>query len=813
MKKTYIVLLMLGVCNAITAQKVSVKNAIEVKEYNDLLPAVEYANASSTETTITLLKDMDVADQQLTLSNNITLDINGCELYGYASTMINITNGAAVTIKDSKGGGMIFQESDPSSTTVSVTNGTLHIASGEIKNTPYNKKQTINNLCGVLVSKDGTLTMTGGIINVDCTTTAYGVNVTGGTATISDGEVNVTCQRYGAAVNISSTKQMTINGGKLSYKSEFGEYYDIVTNVATNSLTINNGKFLNEGNLKKYCGSKYVTWKDGCYTISDKPMTTLAAMIKHTERFFNSVEEALSAAVANDTVVIMNDCAITTDATVKKGVVLLVPYNMAGTCYTKQPESTFHHMEEYVYRTLTIAEGVTLTVEGEMSVSSRLSSAEGGQFCGAGACHGPHGAVRMESGSMINVKSNAGLYCWGYIYGDGRVEINNGAVLYEALQITDWHGGRISSAINDTTFPFNQYYVQNVEVPVKFLYGARNIVGTDLFFGYSAGSANKELHTINDISYINNDNTGLFKMKPNTVIERIYDSATDRIEYIINGDMELGSIQVDIFDSNSSILAIPNNTTITQKSGGITMNNRHILSAGAKITIYPEAIMHITKKSTLYVIDKKDWDCFAALGYVLPLEYTMAHGHDNRAVRWNTLKTGNDIASYNKLTDAVLDIQGTLLCQGNIMTSTNGTNIICTKEQEAETGLGTKYYGGKIIRERVAAADTLLMCMNNTEDLKKVAMQPIVLRDTDNATFTTDSYIGTFSTFVYGNGRWHLLGDANGDRNISIADANMIKNHISGNAASSLSPAAADIDGNGKLEQDDIDLIVEKYLE
>ena len=89
----------------------------------------------------------------------------------------------------------------------------------------------------------------------------------------------------------------------------------------------------------------------------------------------------------------------------------------------------------------------------------------------------------------------------------------------------------------------------------------------------------------------------------------------------------------------------------------------------------------------------------------------------------------------------------------------------------------------------------------------------MTLRNAAHEAFPTDSYADSSETFVYSQGKWHILGDANGDRRVSIADANMVKTHISGIATPTLSPAAADIDGNGKLDQDDIDGIVQKYLE
>lgn len=797
--------------NGAMAQEASVSNADGTMNFGTLTEAVEAANGSTKECVVTLLQDADIADATMQVTATMTLDLNGCELYGYATTMVEILNGGRMTLSDSKGSGTILMESDADATApLTVTNGTLTITGGEIRNIPYNGAATTKN-AGVKVNASGTLNVTGGSIKVECKTYSYAVYINGGTANISGGELYAKCQRYGAALYVPSAKMVTVSGGALNYDSQLGETFDISSSVAATKMQLSGGSYRHEGNLKKYCaGDKFVSVKDGLYVIGDEPFTTRKIHNVTKGVYYDDLTVALSEAQPGDMVSVVNDCTLSADATVKAGVTLLVPFDMLNTCYKDRPEATFHHQEEYVYRTLTIAPGVTLTVLGEMSVSSRLSGAEGGQFTGAGSCYGPHAAVMMGEGSLIDVKDAAALYCWGYIYGDGKVEMQGGSTLYEAFQITDWHGGDISSTIIDTTFPYNQYYVQNVEVPVRFMPGARNMVATNLFFGMSAGTPDKTLHRVDDSPMVSTSNKSLFITGANTVVDRVYDPQTDRIRYTFDGDMTLGCVTMDQFDSNGSILALPNNMSIVQKTGNMTVKKKYVLSAGAEITICPDASMMVDGDARLYVFDKDEWDCFAAKGYVLPLEYTMANGHNNRAVRWGSNTKGNDAASYAKVSDARLDIQGMLVCAGQLLSSKGGAQVVCSKEQTGSIGVTKKLYGGFVSFSAEQQNDEIMMCMNNTTTLKAVAMEPLQLRNADATSYPTDGK--AYNTFVYDNKKWWLRGDANGDRKVSVADANAVLNAIKGNAPAAFSPAAADINGDGKINMNDANGIVNEYV-
>jgi len=107
-----------------------------------------------------------------------------------------------------------------------------------------------------------------------------------------------------------------------------------------------------------------------------------------------------------------------------------------------------------------------------MSISAQQSAAANN-----GSPVGPVGFVKMATDSKITVGNGGKLYAWGYITGSGEVEALSGATVYEDFQRADWRGGNCTTQIVDNVgtyhnFPMSQYYVQNIEVPLKLHAGA-----------------------------------------------------------------------------------------------------------------------------------------------------------------------------------------------------------------------------------------------------------------------------------------------------------------------------------------------------
>ena len=85
--------------------------------------------------------------------------------------------------------------------------------------------------------------------------------------------------------------------------------------------------------------------------------------------YYNSVEDALEAAVSGDKVIVQKDTTITRDVTVPAGVTLLVPHKDGYTGYdlasgTPDLSAEAKNVTDVLYRTLTVNEGVTVTVNG-----------------------------------------------------------------------------------------------------------------------------------------------------------------------------------------------------------------------------------------------------------------------------------------------------------------------------------------------------------------------------------------------------------------------------------------------------------------
>jgi len=116
-----------------------------------------------------------------------------------------------------------------------------------------------------------------------------------------------------------------------------------------------------------------------------------SAVIGSTE--YSSVAEALSKSVSGDVVYVVPEtvtvdgknveqASITSDVTVKKGVTLVLPYsekkNPSGTedggenAYAKLTFAD-SQIDKYLYLTLLVGEGVTVTVYGDLIVGGTLS--------------------------------------------------------------------------------------------------------------------------------------------------------------------------------------------------------------------------------------------------------------------------------------------------------------------------------------------------------------------------------------------------------------------------------------------------------
>ncbi|MGN8688300.1 InlB B-repeat-containing protein [Atopobiaceae bacterium HCP3S3_F7] len=397
-------------------------------------------------------------------------------------------------------------------------------------------------------------------------------------------------------------------------------------------------------------------------TIAPTFVTEDTPVFSNNGKNFTDFAKAVQSAQAGSdkTIVLVSDGTLKGDNTLPAGITLLIPFNEAHTLYTDTPETTdTAYAKPSPYKTLTLAAGASLHVQGTMSLSAKYCS-DGISSNGGGATTGPCGAVKLASGSSITVDNGGKLYAYGFISGLGTVTVESGASVREYMQIKDFRGGTASFGMagNDKrVFLFNQYFVQNVEVPLTIEQGATESVYTGL---YAASKTNAT--TIDLIG----PSGAMFNISSGS-ITKSYDGSRDRQCYTVNGDAELSSLQLSVAGASVSskdyVLPITNNMSITVASGNTTVSQDIALLAGTELTIDKGAKATVAKGTNVYVYDRDEWtsgNYAGASNKFLSVTYAPSK-HYNRA--------------DEDLVDAIVDINGTLEAAGSVYTTKGGADI------------------------------------------------------------------------------------------------------------------------------------------
>lgn len=260
---------------------------------------------------------------------------------------------------------------------------------------------------------------------------------------------------------------------------------------------------------------------DSDRTITARFVSKELALFETGGQVFDDLNDAVTYAQTNgqSKITLETDGSIGGSYTIPTGITLLIPFDEAKTCYTTTPAPTTSQAGAKVFRTLTMAEGSSITLENgaAISIGGQYYAAAGGSV---GKMVGPYGWINMKSGSAITVQSGATLYAWGFISGSGAVTVESGGSVYEWYQILDFRGGSASSEMGNKVFPFSQYAVQNVEVPLTLHAGASETVYTAVY----------AIRKINPTSIPFIGDKGMFKLVSGS-LTKAYDGATDRIIY------------------------------------------------------------------------------------------------------------------------------------------------------------------------------------------------------------------------------------------------------------------------------------------
>lgn len=580
-----------------------------------------------------------------------------------------------------------------------------------------------------------TITMTNVRLVADTNATVTFQPAKNGSYTVNDNPINEPCTYTQNAQNAYRVKAKPAKGYRFLgwYNVTEGMYLNTASETALN--------------IESNC------------TITARFASEAAALFETKGHSFDNLNEAVETAqrTQSQLITLVNSGTITESYTIPAGITLLIPFDEAKTLYKETPTATHETPEPKAksFRTLTMAAGSSITLENgaALSVGGQYFAAHGGS---KGKMVGPYGHIKMESGSAITVQSGGALYAWGFISGSGSgsgaVTVESGGTVYEWYQVLDFRGGTATSEMIHSVFPFNQYAVQNVEVPLTLHTGATETAYAAIYAGDSVNTAS--------VPFIGSN--GLFNLTSGS-LTKAYDGSTDRMIYTIDGEAQLNSLILNLanlsVNSEDYVLPLTNNMTVNLMSGSkLTVNQTVALLPGVEVTIGRDAELVLSKKKDMYIYDKDQWGSFCGTGKEEFIPVPNVPGRTGKRA---------------PLADAKIDVNGTLTAEGGrtgtpglyvyhgIYTTASGANI-CSSD-------GT----GRYVQHGTASSDsnTYQYEFTGGKVFKvkefKIPVTAAKLKNADGAdkpyTETKDAKAG--DTFTYctcptcGGGKWTNTND------------------------------------------------------
>ena len=748
--------------------------------------------ANGTKKIVTLNKNIEAAT---TVNANVTINFNG---YNIANTLT--VSGGEVTVAYSKYGG--------GANILSVTGGKAILNGGEFATLSVGASGTVeqngatftaaSSNGGTLITAEGrfeagltsngTLTVNGGTFEG-----ATAITVSGGTATINKGTVsgeNYGIQATSGTTNITSNL-VSVYGGTNAVKQTSGTVNltngKFVGNTAPLAGTINlqAGYFKVDGEhlgIAVPSGKKVLNVLAGTefaegyrYFIGDDASSVGVCRIGTTA--YTTLEDAL--AYANNTgetvtIIMTNDYTLPANYyTLPANATLIIPMsNEQEVAYpivnrvSNNSASGTPYVQPTEFRRLTFAAGVNMDVHGLIEVTGTQRASDDAY---ATLPHGPYGLLVMNEGSHMTLQNGSELRVWGYMIGQGETDARRGSTVREQFQMGDWKGGSVSFsmlAAEDTrVFPITQYYIQNIESPVKYHPGAVLSTTTSVSANYGSIGMTAMANDIKVVG-VSGQHTAMFLMDneadaENTWVRKWYDAEHDIQTYEVNSGAHLGSMVLDlgklgteplVMNSGYFVLPITNNMKIHLLSGLMDFTQTTSLLPGAEVEIDKESVIKIVRNSnpnvfsgSLYVYDADDWGKANGKGdagtlYTKVVPYSPSFGGKPN-IRTETAKPA----------DAKINVHGSFdTGQGSVYTTPGGANIFSTNE-DAGTFIFTK-----AAPEETSSVYQYKGMSGNVPTYTSVAAESAKLK---NGAGAAESYTATTGTsgnqvFMYMDGAW-----------------------------------------------------------
>ncbi|MDD2283670.1 MAG: hypothetical protein PHD92_09835, partial [Eubacteriales bacterium] len=202
---------------------------------------------------------------------------------------------------------------------------------------------------------------------------------------------------------------------------------------------------------------------------------------------YGSLEAALADAVTGNIVILLQDYTLTQNITVPQDVMLLLPcgandyVGYMDTGFNPDGTSTDKSDLSVLYKTLTVPEGVTVTIEGTVLVNAVTGRPAAGTYLqditGGYSQINLAGNIVVAQGGLLDV--------FGKITGTGMIEALAGGSVGDLYVVKNWRGGsQAADCYFMNIFPFNEYDLHNIEASLKINSGASYYGNVKMYASY-----------------------------------------------------------------------------------------------------------------------------------------------------------------------------------------------------------------------------------------------------------------------------------------------------------------------------------------
>ncbi len=743
------------------------------------------------------------------------------------------------------------------------------------------------------VNNKGVLTTTDGEFNGGLTTSkeftanggtfrgATAITVTGGTAVLNRGTIEGTTygvQTKGGATTIK--KLAAINGGTYSVYGngggltvECGKFSAPLhgdMDFTSGYFKTNNYGVSTEGKTEMQVIYSVEANEGYAYFLGDAESAKVngVGVCRIGEVSYARLEDALDYAnnnpsVANIVIFMTNDYVLPEgNYTLPANATIVVPMsdtqskeiNMTAprVVYNDAQRST-PYVEPFEFRRLTFANGVNMEVFGDIELTcSQLASNEAYTSQPTGA----YGRLVMEEGSHMTLQAGSEIRAWGYMTGKGETDARRDSKVREIFQLGDWKGaftsvkivgmvgpdqGILYKVIGDESdkkiFPVTQYFIQNVESPVKYHPGAVLSTSAAVSEGLGVMSVSMAATDIKIVGITQRD-SAIFVMDlaadaDNTWVRKWYDAENDIQVYDINNAAHIGQMVLDMGELNvpyrNQVFSVPvrlnsanfdlpitSNFKIHLLSGTMDFMQNTCLLPGAEVEVDKESTVSVAQNpkdtehtGALYIYDADDWN-----QYAFGTNDGAAYAANTKVVRYapsanNGLGGQPMVRDEQSKTDATINVRGTFeTATGFVYTSVgNGANSIYNPEGEPTGGAnifssnvdaGTFIFNDnasaaenprKVYQVRTSGSGGI---MGRNTDFDSIPFYPARLKNGNNTYVNTDAAVRG-AAYCYQNDVWS---------DMTTDDCFMVKTNAYGNTYYA-KPQEYVALANGKTENED----------